>query len=67
MTLVRIDAPHFVAGCIVEDGRVVRAAPITLPDVFRYANRHRWRIEMVSQVASTAAAGFERKSLPRPP
>lgn len=28
LVLGRIVAPHFVAGVIVEDGRVVRAAPI---------------------------------------
>ena len=28
MTLVRIEAPHFVAGIVIRDGRVVEAAPI---------------------------------------
>jgi type IV secretory pathway protease TraF len=27
-TLVRIEAPHFVAGIVAEDGRVARTAPI---------------------------------------
>jgi hypothetical protein len=27
-TLVRIEAPHFVAGIVAENGRVVRTAPI---------------------------------------
>ena len=53
MTLVRIEAPHFVAGALLEDGRVVRAAPILRYvvgwDVVRlleYAERKRWRASL---------------------
>lgn len=36
--LWRIEAPHFVAGLVVEDGRVVEAAPI-----LGWANGKEWR------------------------
>lgn len=49
--LGRITAPHFVAGVVVEDDKVVRTAPIvgymlgwTADEVRRYVHRKGWRI-----------------------
>lgn len=51
-TLVRVDAPHFVAGLLIENDRVVRAAPIlawTIGKPFyqveMYAKRSGWVVE----------------------
>lgn len=38
--LVRVVAPHFVAGFIVEDGHVVQAA-----DIIRYMEWRRWSVD----------------------
>lgn len=52
-TLYRITAPHFCAGLVVIDGRIVRAAPIlrwtlgkTPRQVWPYFRRKRWQIEV---------------------
>ena len=54
MILLRITAPHFVAGVVIEDGRVVRAAPIVKYmmawqtwKVRRYVERKGWAAESV--------------------
>jgi hypothetical protein len=52
-TLYRIEAPHFVAGLLVDPrGRVCEAAPIlrwamgkTIAEIQRYAARKGWHIE----------------------
>jgi len=48
--VIRIEAPHFVAGVVLEQGVVVRAAPIlsymrgwTRVRVMRYCDSKRWR------------------------
>lgn len=55
MILVRIVAPHFVAGLVADGGRVVEAAPIlrymlgwTGSQVARYCRRGAWRWERLS-------------------
>ncbi len=49
-TLIRVEAPHFVAGLIARRGRVVQSAPILrwsvgrdVRDVVSYFERRRWR------------------------
>lgn len=49
--LIRIEAPHFVAGVIIKDGLVVRAAPIvkymrgwTTTRVTSYAASKGWTV-----------------------
>lgn len=56
--LVRIEAPHFVAGLIARDGRVVRSAPILWrlrgmngQQVADHCARMQWRWEVVHQEA----------------
>lgn len=51
--LLRIEAPHFVAGLVVEEGRVKSAAPIlrymvgwTRSRVAFYCHSKGWRIEL---------------------
>lgn len=58
MTLVRVVAPHFVAGFILEAGHVIEAAPIirymqrrrwTADQARRYLARKRWKAFIVQQ------------------
>jgi hypothetical protein len=53
-SLVRVEAPHFVAGVEVVDGHVTRAAPILCymlrwphGRVFSYAARKGWAFEVI--------------------
>jgi len=52
--LMRIEAPHFVAGAEVRDGVVSRAAPIlkymrgwTFQRVLEYARRKGWKVIII--------------------
>lgn len=52
--LYRVDAPHFCAGLIVSDGRVIDAAPIRRwtvgkrwVDVLEYTAEKRWLMRLV--------------------
>lgn len=54
--LLRIVAPHFVAGAIIENGLVVRCAPILnymrgwgVAKVEQYAKGKRWVTEVVEE------------------
>jgi len=57
-TLVRIVAPHFVAGIVVKNDRVVAAA-----DVVRYMERRRWTADDVR--AYVARKGWKATIVPR--
>ena len=53
-TLIRVVAPHFVAGLEIEAGRCVRAAPIlrwaigrTEAELWRYFRRKGWQAEAI--------------------
>lgn len=55
--IVRVVAPHFVAGLVLENGRVVKAAPIlrwavgrTLPAIEQYCYRRQWILERVKRL-----------------
>ncbi len=57
MTLLRITAPHFVAGAEF-DGRCVRAAPIlrwmlglSLTSVLQYCERKGWQADVLTHLA----------------
>ena len=50
-TLIVIDAPHFYAGVVLQDGRVVRFAPIvkymrgwSRQQVLDYCRRKHWQV-----------------------
>lgn len=55
MTLVRVEAPHFVAGLVIEDGRCIEAAPILRWAIGKsesylrsYIRRRAWRASVVA-------------------
>jgi hypothetical protein len=55
-TLMRVEAPHFVAGYLVRSGRVVFAAPIlkwavgkTDAEVRAYCARKGWKADVVPE------------------
>lgn len=61
MTLAAIDAPHFYAGIVLRDNRVIRAAPIV--DYMRvqrwsrarvrlYCERKSWKVSVVRETQS---------------
>jgi len=61
--LVRVEAPHFVAGLVLRDGRCVNAAPILGWAIGRpgwailgYCRRKRWRAELVTRHAQPRLA-----------
>ncbi len=52
--LIRISAPHFVAGAVVRDGRAARCAPIlrymagwTVAQIEAYCRSKGWTFEMM--------------------
>lgn len=54
-TLLQIKAPHFTAGVVIEDGKVVRAAPIvsymmrwTKARVLNYCAGKKWEVVVVA-------------------
>jgi hypothetical protein len=53
--MIRIIAPHFIAGVVMTDGRVTRRAPIlhymigwSAQHVIAYCERKHWRYELLS-------------------
>lgn len=58
--LVRVVAPHFVAGFVVEDGHVVETAPIirymhrwTADRAREYIKRKGWRATIIKETRTT--------------
>ena len=66
MTLVRISAPHFVAGLWLDKGRVQQTAPIlrymqgwTAAKMDRYCQRKGWRAENVGTASESVLESLD--------
>ncbi len=53
--LIRIVAPHFVAGIVAKDGRVIAAA-----DILRYMEREKWDGRRVAAYCKAKGWTWER-------